>query len=93
LYDFLPKKPKFKQTLNIKISNLREKNLTYKLKKVNGVWLWKLICYWSVVWSELEEILDLGDLREIFEIFLDFKWQMMKWGVLPCLKQHVVWVK
>jgi len=49
-------------------------------------------CYWSVVWFELEGILGLGDLREIFEIFWDFRWEMRKWGVLSSLRQHVAWV-
>jgi len=33
---------------------------------VNGVWLWKLTCYWSVDWFEVEGISDLGDLREVW---------------------------
>jgi len=37
LYHFLPKKSKFKQNLKLKKSNLREKNITYQHKKINGV--------------------------------------------------------
>lgn len=47
------------------------------------------ICYWSVVWFELEGILDLGDLREIFEI-LDEKWGNEVFCL--SLKLHVAWV-
>jgi len=51
----------------------------------------KTSCYWSVVWFEVDEISNLGDLREILEIFDE------KWGneVLSVLKTaHIAaWVK
>jgi len=34
LYDFLPKKPKFKQSLNLKSFQFKRKNLTYKHKRL-----------------------------------------------------------
>jgi len=45
-----------------------------------------------LVWFEFEGILDLGDLREILEVFWDFRWEVRKWGALSWWGQHVAWV-
>jgi len=86
LYHFLQKKNQIlNKTLKLKSSNLSEKNLTYQHKKVNGVWLWKLTCYWSVVWFEVEGILDL---REIWGFLIENE----EMTFCLALKQHAAWV-